>query len=110
MSYKISTFGEKPIVFKFEDDDEYYMIGSEVGNYLKLFRGSLYKKYPGLQRRNLTNEERRKLVEMGHSQHVAASSITLMVSYAQLSLNIFMKSFQFLFCIACERGRGLDLW
>lgn len=79
MSFRLSTFGEKPIVFKFEDDDEYYMIGSEVGNYLKLFRGALYKKYPGLQRRNLTNEERRKLVEMGHSQHVAASSITLLV-------------------------------
>jgi len=79
MSYKISTYGEKPLVFKFEDDDEYFMIGSEAGNYLKLFRGALYKKYPGLQRRTLTNEERRKLVEMGHSQHVAASSITLLV-------------------------------
>lgn len=80
MSYKLSTYGEKPLVFKFDGDDEYFMIGSEVGNYLKLFRGALYKRYPGLQRRNLTNEERRKLVEMGHSQHVVASSITLLVN------------------------------
>jgi len=56
------------------------MIGSEVGNYLRLFRGALYKKYPGLTRRNLTNEERRKLVEMGHSQHVTSSTISLLLS------------------------------
>jgi SWI/SNF-related matrix-associated actin-dependent regulator of chromatin subfamily B protein 1 len=31
-----------------------------------------------LARRTLTNEERRKLVEMGHSQHVTASSISLL--------------------------------
>jgi len=56
------------------------MIGSEVGNYLRLFRGALYKKYPGLARRNLTNDERKKLVEMGHSQHVTSSTISLLVA------------------------------
>ena len=74
------TYGEKPIIFSFEENGEQYMIGSEVGNYLRLFRGALYKKYPGLARRNLTNDERRKLVEMGHSQHVTSSTISLLLA------------------------------
>jgi len=72
------TYGEKPIVFRFEPNGEEYMIGSEVGNYLRLFRGALYKKYPGLTRRTLTNEERKQLNEMGHSQHVTSSTISLL--------------------------------
>merc|ERR1712209_345165 len=56
------------------------MIGSEVGNYLLLFRGALYKKFPGLARRNLTNDERRKLIDMGHSQHVTSSTISLLLA------------------------------
>ena len=40
----MKTYGEKPIVFKFDGDDDYYMIGSEIGNYLRLFRGALYKR------------------------------------------------------------------
>ena len=65
---------------------------------MRLFRGALYKKYPGLQRRNLTNDERKKLViacweslqaffltiifkvEMGHSQHVTSSTISLLLA------------------------------
>ena len=41
-------------------------------------RGSLYKRFPGLTRKSLLPEERKKLVEMGHSQHVGASSISLL--------------------------------
>jgi len=74
------TYGEKPLIFSFEENGEQYMIGSEVGNYLRLFRGALYKKYPGLARRNLTNDERKKLVEMGHSQHVTSSTISLLLA------------------------------
>jgi len=74
------TYGEKPIIFSFEEGGEEYMIGSEVGNYLRLFRGALYKKYPGLSRRNLTTQERQKLVEMGHSQHVTSSTISLLLA------------------------------
>ena len=77
----LRCYGEKPIVFRLEGDDgTEYMIGSEVGNYLRLFRGALYKRYPGLTRKNLTTDERKKLVEMGHSQHVQASSITLLLA------------------------------
>lgn len=74
------TYGEKPIVFRFEEGGEEFMIGSEVGNYLRLFRGALYKKYPGLTRRTLANDERRKLNEMGHSQHVTSSTISLLLA------------------------------
>ena len=45
-----------------------------------MFRGALYKRFPGLTRRTLTNEERKKIIEMGHSQHVTASSISLLLA------------------------------
>ena len=76
----MKTYGEKPIVFKFPGDENEYMIGSEVGNYVRLFRGALYKRFPALTRRNMTVEERKKLVEMGHSNHVSASSISLLLA------------------------------
>ena len=38
---------------------------SQVGNYLRLFRGTLYKKYPSLWRRMITLEERKWLIELG---------------------------------------------
>ncbi|KAG8238337.1 hypothetical protein J437_LFUL018622 [Ladona fulva] len=74
----LRTYGDKPISFQVEENGEYYCIGSEVGNYLRLFRGSLYKKYPGMYRRSITNDERKKLVELGLSQHVLASSVSLL--------------------------------
>merc|ERR1712012_199562 len=80
MGMMSKTYGDKPLVFAFDGDGEEYMIGSEVGNYLRLFRGALYKKFPGLARRNLTNDERRKLIDMGHSQHVTSSTISLLLA------------------------------
>ncbi|XP_015910224.1 SWI/SNF-related matrix-associated actin-dependent regulator of chromatin subfamily B member 1-A isoform X1 [Parasteatoda tepidariorum] len=59
------TFGEKPIAFQLEENGEYYYIGSEVGNYLRMFRGSLYKRYPSLWRRLVTVDERRKIASLG---------------------------------------------
>lgn len=50
----------------------------QVGNYLRLFRGSLYKKYPGMARRTLTNEERKRLIDSGLSSHILASSVSLL--------------------------------
>ncbi|XP_043572116.1 SWI/SNF-related matrix-associated actin-dependent regulator of chromatin subfamily B member 1-A isoform X2 [Chiloscyllium plagiosum] len=46
---------------------------SEVGNYLRMFRGSLYKRYPSLCRRLATVEERKKIVASSH-----ATSVTLL--------------------------------
>ncbi|KRT78967.1 hypothetical protein AMK59_8032 [Oryctes borbonicus] len=74
----LRTFGDKPISFQLEENGEYYCVGSEVGNYLRLFRGSLYKRYPGMYRRSITNEERKRLIDLGLSQHVLASSVSLL--------------------------------
>ncbi|CAL4082475.1 unnamed protein product [Meganyctiphanes norvegica] len=72
------TYGDKPVSFQLEENGEFWCIGSEVGNYLRLFRGSLYKKYPGMYRRSITNDERKKLMELGLTQHSLASSISLL--------------------------------
>ncbi|XP_076044321.1 SWI/SNF related, matrix associated, actin dependent regulator of chromatin, subfamily b, member 1 isoform X2 [Oratosquilla oratoria] len=72
------TYGDKPVSFQLEENGEFWCIGSEVGNYLRLFRGSLYKKYPGMYRRSITNDERKKLMELGLTQHVLASNISLL--------------------------------
>ena len=56
----MKTYGEKPIIFKFDNDESQteYMIGSEVGNYLRLFRGALYKKFPGKKKKIVENVDR----------------------------------------------------
>ncbi|XP_045503468.1 SWI/SNF-related matrix-associated actin-dependent regulator of chromatin subfamily B member 1-A isoform X1 [Colias croceus] len=74
----LRTYGDKPISFQIEEGGEFYCVGSEVGNYLRLFRGSLYKKYPGMARRTLTNEERKRLVDNGLGSHVLSSSVSLL--------------------------------
>ncbi|XP_054724592.1 SWI/SNF-related matrix-associated actin-dependent regulator of chromatin subfamily B member 1-A-like isoform X2 [Uloborus diversus] len=72
------TFGEKPIAFQLEESGEFYYIGSEVGNYLRMFRGSLYKRYPSLWRRLVTVDERRKIASLGLGPHSLATNITLL--------------------------------
>jgi hypothetical protein len=57
-----------------------------VGNYLRLFRGTLYKRYPSLWRRMITLEERKWLIELGLLVYFDSSSI-LMVSF-QVALNL----------------------
>ncbi|KAL5017311.1 hypothetical protein ScPMuIL_006900 [Solemya velum] len=72
------TFGEKPKLLQLEEGSEYYYIGSEVGNYLRMFRGSLYKKYPSMWRRLVTVDERKTIAAMGFGQHTLATNITLL--------------------------------
>ncbi|KAK7089528.1 hypothetical protein V1264_024387 [Littorina saxatilis] len=72
------TFGDKPRAFTFEDGGEKYYIGSEVGNHLRMFRGSLYKKYPSMWRRLITVEERKRINTMGFGMHSLATNITLL--------------------------------
>lgn len=56
----LQTFGEKPNRFELvEGSGEFYMIGSEAGPYIKMLRGSVYKRYPGLWKRMATQEERK---------------------------------------------------
>ncbi|KAG9335360.1 hypothetical protein JZ751_005282 [Albula glossodonta] len=74
------TFGQKPVKFQLEQDGDFYMIGSEVGNYLRMFRGSLYKRYPSLWRRLASVEERKKIVASSHDHGYTtlATSVTLL--------------------------------
>lgn len=74
----LQTYGDKPVAFQLEEGGEYYYVGSEVGNYLRLFRGILYKKYPGMTRIVLSNEERKRLADSGLSPHILASSVSLL--------------------------------
>lgn len=71
------TFGEKPKCFQVEEDGEYWYIGSSVGNFLHLFRGILYRKYPGLERHLASKEERLKMAELNLGREVSASNIVL---------------------------------
>ena len=66
----LKTYGPKPKSFRLGEDGEEYYLGSEVGNYLRMFRGDLYKKYPGLWKRKMSGDERRIASEQigyGHS-------------------------------------------
>ncbi|KAM8865265.1 SWI/SNF-related matrix-associated actin-dependent regulator of chromatin subfamily B member 1-A isoform 1-T1 [Synchiropus picturatus] len=74
------TFGQKPVKFQLEENGDFYMIGSEVGNYLRMFRGSLYKRYPSLWRKLASVEERKKIVESSHDHGYTqlATSVTLL--------------------------------
>ena len=49
-----------------------------MGNYLRLFRGTLYKKYPSLWRRMITLEERKWLIELGCSESSLPTNLTLL--------------------------------
>ncbi|CDW57875.1 SWI:SNF matrix associated [Trichuris trichiura] len=77
-SMSIETYGEKPKSFSFEPNSERYYIGSEVGNYMRLFRGALYKKYPLLWRRMASLEEKRKMQDMGFNQNTLSTNMMLM--------------------------------
>lgn len=73
----VRTYGQKPQSFPLEDGEEHFMIGSEVGNYLRMFRGSLYKKYPSLWRRVASLDERKKIVSLGIGHNSLATNVTL---------------------------------
>lgn len=72
------TFGDRPTSFQLDEGGEFYYIGSEVGNYLRMFRGSLYKKYPSLWRRMVSVEERRRITSLGLGAHTIATNVTLL--------------------------------
>ena len=73
----VRTYGQKPSSFLLGDGDS-YMIGSEVGNFLRMFRGSLYKKYPSLWRRLATLDERKQIVQLGLGHNSIATNVTLL--------------------------------
>uniref|UniRef100_A0A915I7Z8 SWI/SNF-related matrix-associated actin-dependent regulator of chromatin subfamily B member 1 n=1 Tax=Romanomermis culicivorax TaxID=13658 RepID=A0A915I7Z8_ROMCU len=77
LSATISTYGPLPKKFQFDSNGEFYYIGSEIGNYLKLFRGLLYKRYPQLWRKAATMEEKKRMVEVGCSSSAMATNVMI---------------------------------
>uniref|UniRef100_F6PHE6 SWI/SNF Subunit INI1 DNA binding domain-containing protein n=1 Tax=Ciona intestinalis TaxID=7719 RepID=F6PHE6_CIOIN len=80
------TFGQKPAKFQLEEGGEFYMIGSEVGNYLRLFRGSLYKRYPSLWRRMATTEERKLIASRSPACHTFKCCLD--IGHSSLATNV----------------------
>jgi SWI/SNF-related matrix-associated actin-dependent regulator of chromatin subfamily B protein 1 len=74
----LKTYGTKPHVLTLADGKEQYMIGSEVGNYVRMYRGALYKKYPSLWRKLATLEERKYIISLGLGHSNLATNVTLL--------------------------------
>lgn len=73
----ISTTGRKPERFAIDDSGDFFMIGSEVGAHLKMTRGLLYRKYPGLWRKQATFDERKRIEAQGIISAQSTNNITL---------------------------------
>lgn len=76
---------EKPVVFKFEEDGEHFMIGSQVGHSMKLIKGALYKRYPFLWRRCVTSEERQLLTTIGISYSNLSNANIMLVKEKEVN-------------------------
>jgi SWI/SNF-related matrix-associated actin-dependent regulator of chromatin subfamily B protein 1 len=74
MSWK--TYGPRPQSFSL--NGERYYIGSEVGNHLMCYKGTLYKRFPQLWKRMATLEERKAIQELGCSPAYVLSTIMLL--------------------------------
>ena len=75
----MQTYGEKPKMFTLDGSDELLMIGSEVGVYLRMPRGSIYKRYPQLWKRMTTSEERRKMAKL--AVHQLPAQVNCLIIY-----------------------------
>ncbi|OAF71280.1 SWI/SNF-related matrix-associated actin-dependent regulator of chromatin subfamily B member 1, partial [Intoshia linei] len=80
---KIRTFGEKPKCFKLLDNEMYY-VGSQIGAFLRMFRGILYKKYPGLWRRPITPDERRLVCEKVNFGPQSLATNVILVKHSEI--------------------------
>jgi len=77
-----------PLPPKYEMDlncGEYYFIGSEIGAYLRLFRGMLYKTYPALWRMLCSPTQRQHLLTQAKDAYAMSmmSNITI-VKYSEI--------------------------
>lgn len=70
------TYGPQPKSFSLGDGERYY-IGADVGQYLRFHRGTLYKRYPQLWKRFATQEEKKKIQEIGVATSCVSSNIML---------------------------------
>lgn len=76
-SQAFDLYGAKPQTFVLNPEEGELMLGSEVSNYLRLFRGTLYKKYPNLWKRGASQEERKVLRDLGFEYSVHTPFLAL---------------------------------
>ncbi|WKY01299.1 hypothetical protein Q1695_015360 [Nippostrongylus brasiliensis] len=81
MTISAATYGPRPQSFAMDDSGERYYIGSEIGAYLRLHRGTLYKKYPVLWRKVATLEDKEKLRQIALSQAFMHTNIMLVKAH-----------------------------
>ncbi|PAA64794.1 hypothetical protein BOX15_Mlig011780g1 [Macrostomum lignano] len=77
MMQSLQTYGVKPDPIELDDSGDQFYLASEIGSYLRLFRGTLFKRYPGLWRKVVTPEQRKRLVAMGRSTPVTSAHAIL---------------------------------
>lgn len=75
---------KKPETFQLEKGGDSYMIGSDVGHYLNLMKGALYKKFPSLWRRYPTIDERKKLLRLNIGYNSLSNSNIMLVKAAEV--------------------------
>ncbi len=74
----MKTYGPRPKSFTLVEGGDEYFLGSEIGNYLRLFRGDLYKRYPGLWKRKMTQEERKHASEqIGYGHNNVSTNVQI---------------------------------
>ena len=100
----MQTYGEKPKMFTLDGSDELLMIGSEVGVYLRMPRGSIYKRYPQLWKRMTTSEERRKMAKL------AVHQLPAQVNYYDHLSRVIMSGYFMSFYLGIVCGRLGDEW
>ena len=75
---------KKPEAFQLKKGEEFYMIGSEVGHYLNLMKGALYKKFPSLWRRYPTIQERKQLLTLDIGYNSMSNSNIMFVKASEI--------------------------
>ena len=80
---------EVPVVFQLQEDEDHFMIGSQVGNSMNLVKGALYKRYPSLWLRYVTTEE----CELLSSMNITCSNQSMLVKANEID-DIAVDNFQ----------------
>merc|ERR1711973_68067 len=80
---KWKFWGPAPVAFRFAENGESYFVGSDVANYMRLFRGKLYNTFPNLTIRKATKDEVRKIPDLTREDHhksLSENGVTLVLA------------------------------
>lgn len=77
----LQVYGPRPKAFVLDNSGEKYYIGSEIGAYLRLHRGTLYKKYPLLWRKIATPDDKDNLRKLNLTSSTLHTNIMLVKAH-----------------------------